>query len=262
MRQFFCLLALLLVGCPEEGHHASVESVEVTVDDIPTEIRIPSLLWDFLDGKKDPNQMLLNAAHGGGEHAGGGGHDAPAAGGHDAPPAGGHDAPAAAGAEAATEPGAGVLFMPVDVTLTEKNPGVLKQSSVRIHLPRGGGSIDLAKYLDDQAGSFFVSFAWPEASDPKEVQSWFVSRARKRRLDNELWGAGCNKFFRITSGLQKALAGGGLKANTTRNRHLTVLGGHFLFATRRDSQTNFLAQVTFTDSRHKNLLCEENLPKN
>lgn len=150
----------------------------------------------------------------------------------------------------------GVQFMGVKVILTEKNPGVLKRSPVKIELPRGGGTIDFAEYVGDNPGSFYVSFEWPEAEDLKEVKTWFVSQARIRNVGDEKWGAGCNKYFRVSAGLLKEMKSGGLKANTTRNFHLSVLGGHFIFALKKHRQL-IATQVTFYDSRHPEYFCKE-----
>lgn len=156
--------------------------------------------------------------------------------------------------EAASEDDSGVLFMPVDVILTAKNEGVLTASPLTIHLPRGGGAVDLSKYVTGRQGSFFVRFAWPDADEKETVNSWFVSRARRRKMGDELWGAGCHKYFRITAALARSNAHEGLKVNTTRNRHLSVLGGHFVFAAKKGGQT-FTAQVTFDDPRFPELFC-------
>lgn len=223
-----CLLAAVFAAatsaCSKHDEHAEIPVVEV--QDIPKEVQIPSGVWDRIEGK-----VSHGADEGHGESAG------------------------AADADAGRESG-GVLFMPVDVILTEKNPGVLKEPAVKIRLPRGGGRIDLNDYVASREGSFFVRFEWPEVEDPKGLKAWFVSKARKRRIGDELWGAGCRALFDVTKGLQKAMTAGGLKVNTTRNRHLTVLGGHFVFSNAKNGQT-FAAQVTLMDSRRPELYCEE-----
>lgn len=211
--------ALLCAACSDHAHE-DIRTIEV--EDIPKEVKIPQKLWDEIQGK----------------------------------------APAAADGEtagaAATELGdeGGVLFMPVDVILEEKNEGVLKESPVRIRLPRGGGAIDLSTVVTDNPGSFYVRFEWPDVEDASTLQAWFVSKARRRKLGDEIWGTGCRKFLKITKGLQAAQKKGGIKVNTTRDRHVTVLGGHFVFSARKSTQV-FAAQVTFVDPRHPDFYCEE-----
>ena len=239
MKNFSLHLACCLLfafGCTKPEAENKIEK-EMTVDEIPTEIKIPTALWDAVEGKvrhgAEGGHEKAEGAAGGGEHGGGGG----------------------AGAEGESSSTAGALFMPIDLILTEKNPGVLKEPSVKIHLPRGGGTVDLASFMGEQQGSFFVRFAWPEVEEGQELQSWFVSKARQRKLGEEVWGSGCGKFFKITQGLAKQMKGEGLKVNTTRNRHLSLLGGHFVFATKKNGQ-NFLAQATLKDSRFEALYCE------
>jgi hypothetical protein len=239
---FFLFVAATTAGCGH-GEDEQQKMSESVTDEIPKEIQIPSKLWDFIEGKADPDFVEaehapdLQVADGGhgedtGDHGGGG------------------------GSEGSFEAGSGgALFVPVDVILTEKNPGVLSQSPIRIRLPRGGGAVDLAQYTTERQGSFFVRFEWPDQEGAGSIESWFVSKARKRKLGSEMWGAGCQSFFRITKGLAKAQSGEGLKVNTTRLRHLTVLGGHFIFSSRKSGQTS-VSQVTFRDSRYPQYFCE------
>lgn len=218
--------SFVLLGCDALKGPAAQENV-IQVEDIPRDIRMPTALWGLIEGSPPPTAAEQEE--------------------------GSQDADAELmGTSNRTE----TLFMPLDVILTQKNEGVMKSTErVRIRLPRGGGRVDLADYLTDQQGSFFVSFAWPEVPEGQAVEAWYVSKARARKLDGELWGAGCRKFFRIKDAVQKAWSGEGLKVNTTRFRHLSVLGGHFVFSSRQSRQV-FVSQVTFTDSRATNLLCE------
>lgn len=235
---FAALFFLGLASCHAE--HEGSEAREIVVDETPAEVKIPVALWDEIEGKH--GHEAAGAAHeasgggggGGGEHGGGSGE--------------------AAGGEAEGADG-GALFAPVDVILKEKNKGVLSNPEIHIRLPRGGGEIDLSRFMGSTAGSFFVNFEFPENEEGSAPRVWFVSRARKRRIDREIWGAGCNKYFEITSGLAKMIKKeGGLKANTTRQRHLSVLGGTFLFNFKKDSQS-YLTQVTFIDANSKQLFC-------
>lgn len=149
-----------------------------------------------------------------------------------------------------------ILFSPVTVILKEHNPNVLTNSEIRIELPRGGGKIDLSKYTGNSLGSFFVKFEWPEWKEAPEIRSFYVSRARKRKLDGEVYGVGCNKYLEMSSEVAKENSKLGLKVNTTRDRHVTALSGHFVFAIKNGRQI-FLSQVTFYDSTNRSLICEE-----
>lgn len=233
----FAVVALLgLGGAVACSSHHDEEIATIEVDDVPKEVRIPAKLWDEVQSKGAAGGEAKESkgGHGGGGEEGGEGEGGP---------------------ELAQE-GGGVLFMPIDVILEEKNRGVLKQSPVKFHLPRGGGTIDLSQVVGDTPGTFFVRFETPDVEDPASLQAWFVSKARRRKIGAEIWGAGCNKYFGITKGLAKAERGGGLKVNTTRDRHVTVLGGHFVFSAKKLSQV-FTTQVTFKDPRHPDFYCED-----
>lgn len=234
MRLAFAVFLFLALAACHSDHEGS-EAREIVVDETPAEVKIPVALWDEIEGKHGHEAAAHEAsAGGGGEHGGGG---------------------EAAGAEGGDSADGGALFAPIDVILKEKNKGVLTNPEIRIRMPRGGGEIDLSRFMGSTAGSFFVNFEFPENEENYAPRVWFVSRARKRRIDREIWGAGCNKYFEITSGLAKMIKKeGGLKANTTRQRHLSVLGGTFLFNFKKDSQS-YLTQVTFIDANSKQLFC-------
>ena len=156
-------------------------------------------------------------------------------------------------AEAATP---GIFYSSMKVFLTEKNPGILKSPSFAIDLPRGGGIVDLAEYLSGQQGSFYVGFEFPdEFKDGKNLKVIYVSQARKRKIDGRVFGGGCNQYFDITQKFLEMMKTEGIKANTTRERHTTLLAGHYIFSVIKDNQI-FISQVTITDSQNKNLLCE------
>lgn len=154
------------------------------------------------------------------------------------------------------ESSTGVQFMPVSVILREKSAGVLSDRSLRLRFPRGGGTLDLAPYVTGSQGSFYLSFEWPEVTDLTQLKVWYDSKGRRRNLEDGTWGSGCGRYFEITAGLLKEISQGGLKLNTTRERHLTVAGGHYFFVFEKDKQRS-IAKVTIKDSRYPILFCEE-----
>lgn len=157
-------------------------------------------------------------------------------------------------AEAASPPG--IFYSSVKLFLTEKNPKILRAPSIVIDLPRGGGLVDLADYLTGEQGSFYVGFELPEEfQDGQNIRAIYLSRARKRKLDHRVYGAGCNQYLDITPKFLEMMKSEGLKVNTSRQRHVTVLGGHFIFSVMKDNRI-YITQVTLTDSRHRNLFCE------
>ena len=144
-----------------------------------------------------------------------------------------------------------VSFVPIALRLKEKTSGVLTDPEIEIKFPRGGGQIDLAQFVKDQQGTFLVSFQFETATEKEKTLVYFVSRARKRKLDSEVWGAGCNRFMNLQDYFNSHQAKDGFEVNTTRNRHLSVIGGTFFFA-----QGPQISQVTFFDSRYPQLFCD------
>lgn len=154
-----------------------------------------------------------------------------------------------------TEAKAHLVFVPVSVSLIEKNPGILKEPKLKIQFPRGGGAVDLSQFTTGKAGSFFVSFRYEPSAPKGAVKIFYVSRGRKRKLDGEVHGAGCKTFMDVTKGVLEFSKKGGLLVNTTRLRHLSVLGGHFVFATILGKEIH-LSQVSFTDATHPEYFCD------
>ncbi len=216
------ILSLTLMACekhPEKDHGIAEK---ITVDEIADDFKVPVKMWD--DVETDPVGL----------------------------------------GEKKIEPSENeegmnrntILFSPVTVILKEHNEDVLTHSEIRIELPRGGGKIDLSKYLGSRPGSFFVKFEWPEWTEPGDLKSFYVSQARKRKIDGDVYGVGCNKYLEITGLISKGNEKTGLKVNTTRDRHITTIGGHFVFSNKKGRQI-FMTQVTFSDSKNSGLFCEE-----
>lgn len=144
-----------------------------------------------------------------------------------------------------------VSFSVVKVRLVEKTPGVLVEPEVEIKFPRGGGEIDLADFVKAQQGTFRVFFDLEDEGTGDQMRAYFISRARKRKLDGEVWGAGCNKYMDIKKFILGEGKTKGIEVNTTRSRHDSVLGGTFFF-----SSGHQVTQVTFKDSQQSHLFCD------
>lgn len=233
------LCVLMLGACSKHEESAHEEIHTLKVEDLPADIRIPSKAYSelqFAPADAGHGAPAASGGHGGGggggEHGGGGG--------------------AASGAAA----GSGIVFAEVSVILKEKNPGVVKGGEIKIKFPRGGGEVNLADYITETPGSFYVSFEYPDFTGSTQQKVIFVSKARKRRIDNQIYGAGCNQYFDITKSFAKAMLTEGIKVNTVRERYTSVLGGHFLFSALKDG-SQYMAQVTFRDSEHNHLFCED-----
>jgi len=147
-----------------------------------------------------------------------------------------------------TKAGVNISFVPIEIRFQEKTPGVLVDPEFKIIFPRGGGEIDLFRFVKEKQGTFRVFFNLAPFKGSKNFHVYYVSRAKKRKLDGEVWGAGCRKYMDVTSALLK----GGIEVNTTRARHDSVLGGHFVIVA--DQQ---VTQVTFRDSSQSHLFCDD-----
>jgi hypothetical protein len=225
--KYLLVLALLLgFSCSHHDGEDAAGVKEVKIEDIPDDIKIPVKLWNEIERISNTSELTPKSAEDQKE-------------------------------EDNTANRGSILFSTITVKLKENNPEVLESPEIKIDLPRGGGQIDLAKYMGSKPGSFFVQFEYPEWKEVPTIHSYYVSRAKKRKLDGEVYGVGCNKYLDITKKLAKNNAKEGIKVNTTRDRHATVLGGHFVFSAKKDTQT-FLSQVTFVDSKNPQLFCETN----
>lgn len=156
--------------------------------------------------------------------------------------------------ENAIAQGATFVFSPIKVILKEKNPGVLIEPQIEFEFPKGGGEINLSRWVTGKAGSFFVKFDYAGFEEPDFLSVLYISQARRRKLDGQVYGAGCNSFYDIKKYLLSENQREGLVVNTTRDRHITVLGGNFIFAHKKAKQA-FITQVTFTDSEKPEYFC-------
>lgn len=238
MKYFILFSLIFLAACDHKTGYRDEHSKLEEVTDIAKEVRVPIKMWSVLKGE---------SSHG------------PAKEGHgEAPPAeeaGGHGGGGREGASKEGDSDEGFVFNEVKVLLTEKNPGIIRDKSVTLAFARGGGEIDLAQYVTENQGSFYVGFEFPEMEETEIKKVLFISHARKRKIDNQIFGAGCNEFYDITARFLKEMKGEGIKVNTTRKRHVSVLGGTFVISAQKGKQ-HYVTQVTFNDSSSPQLLCQ------
>lgn len=216
---------LSVVSCKEKmpSYHAE-EYQEIKYEDLPEDIKVPTKIWEMVEFKGAGAEKA--EAHGGGH---GEGTAAPAA-------------------------SKNLVFSDLQIFLVEKNPGVVAGEAVKISLPKGGGTVDLSRFITNKQGTFYVGFEFPEFAEAQAKKVIFVSNTKKRRIGNQVFGAGCNQIFDITDRFMQEMKGDGLKVNTTQERYLSVMGGTFLFAAQKGSDV-FLAQVTFTNPQQAALFC-------
>ena len=228
---FFSLLA-----CEKKPGYQVEELKQIKVEELAEDIKIPSKAWDLLEFKTVSAEPAA-AAHEEGGHSGGG--------------ESGHG-----GGEGKAAPAKNYTFSDVIVYLVQKNEGVVQGEAVKIHLPKGGGKIDLSRYITKQPGTFYVGFEFPAFETATAKKVVFVSRTRKRKIGEQIFGAGCNQILDITDRFLAEMKGEGIKVNTTQERYLSVLGGTFLFSAQTPGDV-LLAQVTFVNPQFQHLFCEE-----
>lgn len=216
------LLAYTGWGCTPKAGFRTEEFQEVKIEELAEDIKIPAKAWDQLEFKTTAD----------------------------------HGSPEAHGEGSAKTPAKTFSFADVVVWLVQKNEGVLEGEAVKIQLPKGGGKIDLSRYVTSQPGSFYVGFEFPKFETATAKKVLFVSRARKRKIGGKVFGDGCNTVLDITGRFLKEMQGEGLKVNTTQERYLSVLGGTFLFSAQNGTDI-LLAQVTFVNPQFPHLFCEE-----
>jgi hypothetical protein len=234
-------LLLLGTACSKPFSFKTESAETVNVEELPANFKLPAKVWELIEGGEETSGS--EKKEGGKEGA-----------------KGGAKAESAEGEKPAGEKGKGasppILYSSVQVFLTEKNPGVLKAPAWRLNFPVGGGTLDLSAYVTGAPGSFYVGFELPEEFQTgTNFKVLFISQGRKRRIDDRIFGAGCSQVLDITSKFQAMMKSEGIKANTTRQRHVTLLAGHYIFSVLKEGRI-YITQATLTDSKNKNLLCE------
>lgn len=148
-------------------------------------------------------------------------------------------------------------FMDIEVMFTPLSAGTLTHPT-KIKAMRGGGIIDMKDFVKGAKGSFFFDHTVVKTSDqktePAKVKIFYLSEARKRKIGDETFGAGCNKFMDVTSYLV-GLRGKGVQVNATDQRYVSVLAGIYYFIG-FDKEKLYLSALKIEDSRYPRLQCE------
>lgn len=149
-----------------------------------------------------------------------------------------------------------IVFSGVSLFLVQKNDGVVEGDAIKVSFPKGGGSIDLSRFITKKRGSFYLGFEFPQFEGAQAQKVIFVSNARKRKVGGQIFGAGCNQILDITTRFTEEMKDQGIKLNTTQERYVGVVGGTFIFSAQHGNDV-YLAQVTIKNSEFKTLFCEE-----
>lgn len=226
---FLGLLLILAMACEKKPAYHVEDGKEIKVEQLAEDIKVPSKAWDLLEFKTMSEDSASEVNHEGGDHGGG---------------------------EEKKAPAKNYTFSEVIVHLVQKNEGVVEGEAVKIHLPKGGGTIDLSRYVTSQSGTFYIGFEYPAFETATAKKVVFVSRTRKRKIGGQIFGAGCNQILDITERFLLEMKGEGIKVNTTQERYISVVGGTFLFSAQTATDV-LLAQVTFVNPQFQHLFCEE-----
>ena len=145
----------------------------------------------------------------------------------------------------------------VYVDLTQKRAAALNEN-VRVKPPFGGGVIDLKDFVTPLIGAFKVQLVFEKEGKvaPDNYRVYFVSRGKQRKIEKQTFGAGCGKYYDITSEFNRTLGASGLEVFTKDQRYLSVLAGTFVMVS-FDKEKLFVGAITFEDSRYPQWQCEE-----
>lgn len=152
------------------------------------------------------------------------------------------------------------LFIPLKVLFTQKTHGTLASETVSYSLPKAGGTLDMQSIAIGQ-GSFYFSFPEEQFKELPELEHLFyVSQSPVTKIDGEDFGLGCGKWLDLKNNFTSFQKPNFLQLNTTKNRHLHVMAGSYIFIFRKLNQI-FLTQVTITDSKNGDVLCPQTAPE-
>lgn len=147
-------------------------------------------------------------------------------------------------------------YLDLTVTLRPLASGTLSDPTI-FSLPRGGGGIDLKDYVRGAKGSFFVTGTATKTVSPEQAPAklkiYFLSQAKKRKIGDEKFGAGCDRYMDITN-YWLGKSGEGIQVNATDQRYVSVLAGTYYFVG-FESEKIFLASLKIYDSRYPSLQC-------
>ena len=140
------------------------------------------------------------------------------------------------------------------------NKGLVIENPVIFKPPNGGGIIDMGPYIRNVRGNFYFKLnAYLDEGSGYEKEApdlsvFFLSNGKKRKVLDQMVGAGCNKFMDVSSYFDSKMSAEGLKLNSTQRRFLSVVGGTFFFIyTVKDEL--YLASLKVIDSKYSEYLC-------
>lgn len=225
--KWLVIVFLSLVAGANTETHEEVHWDKLEISKSPRDFKIPSQLWDLI--LKAEMSAEEKAAEKKQEEAKG---------------------------ESKKEENPILVWMPAKIQLKAPVAGILKNLRTELSFSMGGGEVDIGEFVVGEKGSFFVKVLLDEYKDLSKLKVFFYSRAKKRKIDEDVFGSGCNVFFDVTKKFISLNSSEGIKVNVTNDRHLSVLGGHFILANKSEGKI-YLTQVSFVDSNKLEYFCQE-----
>lgn len=148
--------------------------------------------------------------------------------------------------------------MKIKVLLKENFPkGILSGRDYEISYKPGGGVLDLADYVAlKKEGSFKIQMILNEEvrkkSDEEYVFYW--SNGKRRDIDGETYGSGCENFYDVTRVFNNTALSSGMTATTQKVKYVTSLAGTYIFVIKSEGAL-YVSQLTIEDSRYHFLQC-------
>lgn len=138
----------------------------------------------------------------------------------------------------------------------QKKVGALHENT-HVAMPTGGGVVDFAEVVTPVRGAFNLKLELKRQDGTPLATSrvYFVSRAKRRTIAGETYGAGCDTYMDVSTAYHKKWAKTGFDLYTADQRYLSVMGGTFIF-TEFTPEALLVGSVTFTDARYPELICE------
>lgn len=151
--------------------------------------------------------------------------------------------------------------IPVTVTLASEKSDVLKEKGFQGNFGPFGGTMDFADLLNPkEKGHITVRFTvdLDDEEARNNLKVYYVSGGRKRKINGEVIGSGCDSMLDLTTYFQKEVFKNGIVTHTGQDRHVSALSGRYYFIYQGANKIQ-VAQLTITDSQKTDLLCEGQL---
>jgi hypothetical protein len=144
----------------------------------------------------------------------------------------------------------------VFVDFTQERPAALHEN-LRILTPIGGGVIDMQEFVTPLKGAFRarITFEKTKGSTLNNVHVYYISRAQRREVEGDQFGAGCGRYFDITQYFSKKLSHEGVEVFTADQRYVSVLAGTIVLVS-FEKEALYVGSVTFEDGRFPALQCD------